>query len=138
MPTDRENFEAWFARPLETLYDREECGFIIVMVTLPLLERYLQQKVKLIPKRRRREAFFAAFEQLFPLGGKAETFWWMCRSGLLHQGTFNGRGVFIVHGQNEPLALAAEASGQGFRLEPVVFAQKVLASGPSLTLGALV
>jgi hypothetical protein len=45
MPTDRGNFEAWFVRPLECLYPKaEQFGFIIVMVTFPLLERYLRQK----------------------------------------------------------------------------------------------
>ena len=124
MPTDRENFEAWFVQPLETLYDKEEFGFIIVMVTLPLLERYLRLKAKL-PIGKPNKAFFAAFEKLFPLGGKASTFWWMCRNGLLHQGTFNGRGVFIVHGQSEPLAVDGAAF---FLLQPVVFTQKVLAA----------
>jgi hypothetical protein len=125
MPTDRENFEAWFVRPLQSLFEREEFGFIIVMVTLPLLERYLRQKAKLHSDKKLNDTFFVAFEELFPLGGKAKKFWRMCRNGLLHQSTFSGRGVFIVHGQSEPLAVDHEAF---FRLEPVIFAQKVLAA----------
>ena len=118
MPSDRENFEAWFVRPLQSLYNKEEFALIIVMVTLPLLDRYLQQKTKLVGKSRRRQAFFAAFEQLFPIGENAETFWWMCRSGLLHQGTFNGRGVCIVHGQSEPLIVDHRGC---FSIQPVFF-----------------
>jgi hypothetical protein len=133
MQTDRERFEAWFARPLECLYPqaKEKFGIIIVMVILPLLERYLRQKVNFpssATKDERLKAFCAAFEQEFPLGGKAEEFWTNCRHGLLHQGTFNRYGVFIVHDQNEPLVLYGAAPNETFRLNPVAFAQKVLAT----------
>jgi hypothetical protein len=44
MATDKENFETWFARPLERLYPNQDFGFIILMSTLPLLERYVRRK----------------------------------------------------------------------------------------------
>jgi hypothetical protein len=30
MADDRANFDWWFVRPLESLYSREECGFILL------------------------------------------------------------------------------------------------------------
>ena len=130
MPTDQENFDTWFVRPLESLYPKEEFGFIIVMATFPLLARHLRQKVNLPPGKKPDKAFYAALKGLFPeLGDKAQAFWWKCRNGLLHHGTFNSHGVFIVHGQNEPVVVE-DAPTTIFRLEPVVFARKVLEADP--------
>jgi hypothetical protein len=128
MPTDQENCDTWFVRPLESLYPKEEFGFIIVMATFPLLARHLRQKVNLPPGKKPDKAFYAALKGLFPeLGDKAQAFWWKCRNGLLHYGTFNSHGVFIVHGQNEPVVVE-DAPTTIFRLEPVVFARKVFSN----------
>jgi hypothetical protein len=130
MPTDRGNFEAWFVRPLECLYPKaEQFGLIIAMVTLPLLERYLRQKknitgVKLPPE------FYTELEELFPeLKGQAGKFWNLCRNGLLHRSTFNGPGIYLVRDLNIPVvADRGDPANVAFRLDPVAFARKVLAT----------
>ena len=39
-----EDFTRWDKKPLNVLYDYTDAGFPILMITLPLLERYLRQK----------------------------------------------------------------------------------------------
>jgi hypothetical protein len=133
MPTDRGNFEAWFLRPLECLYPKvEQFGFIIVMVTLPLLERYLRQKENVLGITLKQE-FYIALEGLFPeLGGQrdeARKFWSLCRNGLLHRSTFNGPGIYLVRDLNTPVVVdRGDPANIVFRLDPVAFARKVLAT----------
>jgi hypothetical protein len=133
MQTDRENFEAWFVRPLECLYPKvEQFGFIIVMVTLPLLERYLRQKEN-IGTEGYKQQFYVALEGLFPdLQGQRDetrTFWKLCRHGLLHRGTFNGPGICLVRDLNKPVVVnRGDPENIVFHLDPVAFAQKVLAT----------
>jgi hypothetical protein len=47
MATHRANFESWFVKVLESLYPCRDAGFVILMTTFPLLERYLRQRVGL-------------------------------------------------------------------------------------------
>jgi hypothetical protein len=127
---DRKNFETWFVGPLERLYPEvEQFGFIIVMVTLPLLERYLRQKKNLGTEGYNKK-FFGALEELFPdLLGQTETFWKPCRNGLLHRGTFNGPGIRLVRDMNRPIEVNRDDPANiVFHLDPVAFAQKVLAT----------
>jgi hypothetical protein len=133
MQTDRQNFEAWFVQPLESLYPKvEQFGFIIVMVTLPLLERYLRQKENITGDTLKQE-FYIALERLFPelQGQRDETrkFWRLCRNGLLHRSTFNGPGIYLVRNLNTPVVVArGDQSDFVFHLDPVAFSKKVLAT----------
>ena len=129
---DRKNFGAWFIRPLECLYPKaEQFGFVIVMVTLTLLERYLRQKENIRTERYTRE-FYVALERLFPIlqgGDETWTFWKLCRHGLLHRGTFNGPGIRLVRDLKEPIVvIRGDPANIVFHLDPVAFAQKVLAT----------
>jgi hypothetical protein len=44
MSVHLENFRLWFVRVLEGLYQQREAGFAIMMISFPLLDRYLRQK----------------------------------------------------------------------------------------------
>ena len=128
MATDRENFDLWFAGPLESLYPREECGFILLNTAFPLLERYLTAA---LGNRTLNEKFFEALHCLFQQlrdWREAKDFWDTYRNGLLHQGTFNSRTHrgSVVHHLSEVITL--EASTSTFCLGTVDFTQCVLAT----------
>lgn len=40
----RDLFRRWFKQPLADLYNNPDAGFPVLMITLPLLERYLREK----------------------------------------------------------------------------------------------
>jgi hypothetical protein len=44
MDSDRKNFHAWYVKTLESLYPERNAGIAILMISTPLLERYLRQK----------------------------------------------------------------------------------------------
>ncbi len=72
MSDNHDNFVKWFKEPLNCLYQNTDAGFIILMGSLPLLERYLRQKTgifedKLDP------TFYKAFTDIFPSIGNPET-----------------------------------------------------------------
>ena len=77
--------------------------------------------------------FYVAFEGLFPdLQGQRDetrTFWKLCRHGLLHRSTFNGPGIYLVRDLNTPVVVnRGDPANIVFHLDPVAFAQKVLAT----------
>jgi hypothetical protein len=41
---DQQNFQAWYVNILESLYDNRAAGIAVLMISTPLLERYLRQK----------------------------------------------------------------------------------------------
>jgi hypothetical protein len=113
MPTDRETFDAWFVQPLESLYPRTECGFVILYTAFPLLERYLRRKANIPASQRKLDGrFYAELRRLFrDLGSDddAKAFWNTYRNGFLHQSTFNSdthRGS-VIHHQSPVITLDA-------------------------------
>lgn len=94
MSTHRVNFEAWYKKVLELLYPDRDAGFAILLITFPLLERYLRQKVGLTSKDELKPPFFDELQRLLPcLGGRAtaRSFWQIYRHGLLHEVTLSGQ-----------------------------------------------
>ncbi len=47
MNTDLANFRAWYVDTLNQLYPRRESGIAVLMLSFPLLERYLRQTTDL-------------------------------------------------------------------------------------------
>lgn len=45
MSTDLANFRAWYVDTLNQLYPRRESGIAVLMLSFPLLERYLRQNI---------------------------------------------------------------------------------------------
>lgn len=50
MADDQTNFIRWFKNPIRELQTNVDAGFIVVMVSLPLLERYLREKTGISEK----------------------------------------------------------------------------------------
>lgn len=44
MNNNLENFKKWFSGILENIYPNQNAGFVILMISFPLLERYLREK----------------------------------------------------------------------------------------------
>jgi len=68
MDENRNNFIKWFKEPLNTLYKNEHAGFAIVMLSLPILERYLRQKSGVFEKQNLDLRFYREFLKMFHLG----------------------------------------------------------------------
>jgi len=84
------NFVNWFKKPLASLYKNNDAGFIILMATFPLLERYLRQKSGLKEAPKLNDDFYKAFIKIFPIVSTLDTakiIWQLFRNGLLHQAT---------------------------------------------------
>jgi hypothetical protein len=133
MSDNHVNFVKWFKEPLSCLYQNTDAGFIILMGSLPLLERYLRQKIgifegKLDP------TFYKAFTDIFPSVGNPETarkFWDIYRNGLLHQATLKTKEGVIrasVHNAAQEIEAGYDSQGVVFTVSPVRVSQKIIAT----------
>ena len=125
------NFQKWFKQPLSNLYSNPNAGFIILMISLPLLERYLREKSKTFEASLKDE-FFYELITIFPALKElpvAKKFWEVYRHGLLHQATLKVRdlslsvGVYnstdeIIHGYNN--------NGDNFCVSPNAFSNRII------------
>jgi hypothetical protein len=85
--THEEHFKGWFVAVLENMKQDERAGFPIVMISFPLLERYLREKSgdhenSLTSKSN--EQLRRIFPELAS-PKQAEEFWNVWRNGTLHQ-----------------------------------------------------
>lgn len=122
MSINRKNFRSWFTSQLAKLTPDREAGFVIVMISFPLLERYLRQKTGAEPKSPK---FTERLLKIFPeLGGrdKAQAFWTGYRHGLLHNVTMSRQSHGLTH--DKPV-VEIESNGKVW-LNPPLFAQRVL------------
>ena len=129
------NFNSWFKGPILGLQHDPEAGFIIVMTTLALLERYLREKSGVPEGKPLNASFRTELVKLFPSLGSddlARRFWEVCRHGLMHQTTFKIRtdaGNNVTMGVHES-ALEIEhsygSSGDVFMISPSKFSNRVI------------
>jgi len=120
--TSRDNFRAWFAAQIEKLAPDRNAGFVIAMISFPLLERYLRQQTQAVPKS---PTFAAGLLKVLPELGTtkaAEPFWRIYRHGLLHNVTMSQESHGLTH---DTAIVAIEDNGKVW-LNPVLFAQRVL------------
>lgn len=100
MTTTRDSFNSWFRDVLSSLSGNTNAGFVVLITSLTLLERFLREKSGNRERDSLDDAFFSAFIRLFPNipdVAVAKIFWKMCRHGLMHQATFRtGRGHVSV------------------------------------------
>src|SRR5437899_1006682 len=92
MATTEDYFNQWFRDVLQDLYKDSRAGFIVVLTSNALLERYLRAKSGLSPTDKLKGPFWPEFRTLFPQipdDDVAKAFWHVSRNGLLHQATFN-------------------------------------------------
>ena len=129
------NFRSWYVDVLESLYPIRNAGIATMLISFPLLERYLRQRGSLTEKddidARCWPALVNVFPQLHDVG-HAERFWRVFRNGLLHQLTPSAstrKGVKLPHGSlthdvTEPVATENDGS---FVVHPKLFSQRVVA-----------
>jgi hypothetical protein len=128
MKENYDNFKKWFKQPLSSLYNNEHAGFAIVMLSLPILERYLRQKSGVFENFNLDDRFYKAFVNMFPSVKNmpaVKTFWRVYRHGLLHQATLRADNTVIsaaVHGG----AAEIEFDGKVFTVSPVKFSKYVV------------
>jgi hypothetical protein len=136
MKTTRDYFNDWFKKTLSDLYVKEEAGFIVFMMSLTLLERYLRQKTGLNTRGNARKVFSSDLSRLFPkIGGigPAEIFWEVCRHGLMHQATFrivteSGETISEIglHNDADVVEYKSDGSRHCFVISPVKFSKAVI------------
>jgi len=128
------NFKAWYADVLERLYPDRRAGIAALMITLPLLERYLRLKTGLTPKKRLEGPYWSNLRAIFPAlrsDKPAEDFWTVFRHGFLHQATLSGEtwggGELpvgrLTHDLPEPVWIESDGS---FTVNPVSFSRVVV------------
>jgi hypothetical protein len=136
MDKDLENFRAWYVKILESLYPTRDAGIAALMITMPLLERYLRQKNGRTPEQELDGACMETLRAIFPAlpdVATARSFWAVYRHGFLHQATLSlrtRRGAALppgslTHDTSVPIAIAADGS---FELHPVFFSREVVAA----------
>jgi len=82
--SNRENFEKWFGQPLTKLMEDDDCGFAVVMIAFPLLERYLRATTRSEPNTAPfNQALLKVLSEL-QTEKNANLFWAIYRHGILH------------------------------------------------------
>jgi hypothetical protein len=132
---DYENFKSWFVDVLKKLYPYREAGFPILLITFPLLERYLRWCAKVFPPKNLDDKCMNVLRKLFPELGSlddARKFWKVYRHGLLHTVTFSPedqKGFPLpVGGASHDISKVIMKSGKIFWVHPVLFAQRVVSA----------
>ena len=120
--TNRDNFRAWFAAQIRKLAPDRDAGFLIAIVSFPLLERYVRQLTNAEPKSGR---FIVGLLQVFPelqTVESAQTFWTTYRHGLLHNVTMSRESHGLTH---DSRIVEVQSDGKVW-LNPVLFAERIL------------
>lgn len=134
MLNHKDNFKLWFCEVIDSLCKNENAGFPILMITFPLLERYLRSKSRTGEDEKLKTPFFNELIKIFPVlrdEPTAKQFWQVYRNGILHQATLsqkNIKGVAMPNGWLSGVKNnAVEIDGLGhFWVNPVEFAKKVI------------
>jgi hypothetical protein len=131
-----DNFKAWYVQVLEDLYESRDAGIAVLMISLPLLERYLRRKHNVGPDDNMTDAAMGGLRATFPALGtvvQARAFWNVYRNGFLHQATVSrsSRGGaslpdgWLTHDVAEPIRLEADGS---FTVNPVLLSRIIVQS----------
>lgn len=122
-----------YANNLRLLYNQPDSGFPILMIAIPLLERYLRQKSSVFEaKLPENSPFYVELASLFPalnVSGRAREFWHVFRNGILHQATLSERtqkGTVMPEGWLGNCANPVEFNQGEIWINPVAFAETVL------------
>src|ERR1035438_9866201 len=84
------DFDNWFVHPITLLNAEPHGAFSVLMIALPLTERYLREKSG-CHEGHLDDRYYMEFINLFPglTVDLARKFWHSYRNGLLHQSTFS-------------------------------------------------
>jgi len=127
----KKEFKEWYTDILEKLYS-ERAGFPILLVSFPILERYVRQ-VSGIGEKRLSDRFFQVLLEMFDeleSIENAKEFWQIYRNGLLHQVSFSMRN----HNQEEmcPACITFDhqesliISENTFSVNPISFSREII------------
>ena len=132
---DKENFKNWFVNPIKTLSNMPDTGFPILMIAIPLLERYLRCVSGNFTDNLQNN-FYDKLLELFPSLANtnlSKDFWNVYRNGLLHQVTLNSQrakgGVIPPEGwlhDDKPQEIEYDEHENRFFINPRLFAQKAI------------
>jgi hypothetical protein len=131
--TPLQNFQSWYSSIIRSLYGERNTGFVLLLITFPLLERYTRQKLGL-ENDALSDAFFDELVNLIPElgnGDHARNFWRTYRNGLLHAVTLNTEtrsGMTLPPSsvsQDKPSCFSIDPSGS-YWVNPELFAKRVL------------
>jgi len=135
MEINQQQFQVWFEKPLMELINnssiKDDAGYAILLISIPILERYLREKSKSYQQTPLPKAFYDALHDKFPEipRNKAEDFYGIFRNGLVHQVTIRavkGKGSAQGQIQNAGSCIAYNASKNHFSVHPEAFARRVL------------
>ena len=129
-----DNFKLWYSDVIESLYMNQNAGFPILMLTFPLLERYLRSKSTLSYKDTLNSHFYDQLLKLFPElkdNTTASLFWNIYRNGILHQATLSEKdrkgNMMPGGGLSGDVKGSIKIESDGcFYVNPVEFAKKVI------------
>jgi hypothetical protein len=121
---DRENFEKWFASPIEKMLCNPSAGFALVLTAFPLLERYVTRRCR---AKDGSDCFYVELQKMFSeaIADKkaAKRFWHGYRNKILHEVTIEQRDLLLSDRGNAALETMADGS---VRLHPALFARRVV------------
>jgi len=92
LQTTEDKYKLWIKSPLERLLNEEHTDFVIMLIALPMLERYLREKSGAKERLKLPPLFYVEFGNLFPelkQDKDRRTFWEVFRHGLAHQFMMN-------------------------------------------------
>jgi hypothetical protein len=132
MNKNYDNFVIWFKKPMEMLYPNGDAGFVVLMTSLPLIERFLRE-VSGAHEGNLNDRFHDDFAKIFDLKNRddARTFWQIYRNGLLHQAALcgvNRNGTILPRAAlsgHAPL-ITYDANENIFYVHPEDFARRVV------------
>ncbi|MEA3427871.1 MAG: hypothetical protein U9Q84_01345 [Thermodesulfobacteriota bacterium] len=127
-----QNFKSWYVHVLEGLYEDRDAGFAILMISIPLLERYLREK-RGSYERNLNDTFYDQMQKKFSELTSQELckqFWQVYRNGLLHQVTIskrNMKGIKMPVGwlSHDVPMLKIDKDGS-FGVHPVKFSRRII------------
>lgn len=135
MTDDFGNFKSWFVDILEKLYPIREAGLAILLISFPMLERYLRQMANIsLNHRVTKETGMKELLKLLPelkSTEDARKFWDIYRNGLLHTLTFreDDSGVpFRRGGASHDIPNILTKKGKDYWIHPVKFARCIVSA----------
>jgi hypothetical protein len=127
-------FKQWYAAVLERLYPDRDAGFAIMLITIPILERYIRCKLDLPRGGAIGDEGIKAISRIFPEPGTREVIesvWDAARNGLLHQLTFfsetrSKEQLPVVRLTHDTLVAIRCEDDRSISINPVYFSKRVI------------
>jgi hypothetical protein len=130
---NHQNFRDWYVNILNDLYKNRNASLAIMLIVLPLLERYLREKSGTHEDNPLKDKFYNEFQDIFPEIIDIKTtiyFWGAFRHGLLHQAASSSkdyRGIKVPHGGLSNVVNTIVIIDGNIWVNPRMFAQRIIA-----------